>query len=192
MRRPHSPALTTFLPLLINPHNGPCPRIQTTSNRRTLHIPKGEEDKSGNGTVRVQKGERALDRTGNCDLTTCCIGHCRPSTSAEITHLPSPTPSVNTPLSSSSSSSAPSSTTTDPPVLQSFTISTKTNVEYDHINQLLHTVHVNRYGDPELNEGWWQQSTDIEMDYMDVDPVNAYQDINATLRQAFLQRHHHP
>lgn len=53
-------------------------------------------------------------------------------------------------------------------------------------------MHVNRYGDPELNEGWWQQSTDIEMDYMDVDPVNAYQDINATLRQAFLQRHHHP
>lgn len=133
--------------------------------------------------------ETALDRTGNCDLTTCCIGQCRPS-SADITHLPSPTPSVNTPLSSSSS--APSSTTIDTPVLQSFTISTKTNVEYDHINQLLHTVHVNRYGDPELNEGWWQQSTDIEMDYMDVDPVNAYQDINATLRQAFLQRHHHP
>lgn len=102
----------------------------------------------------------------------------------------SPTPSVTTPLSTSSSS--PSSTL-DTPVLQSFTISTKTNVEYNHINQLLHTVHVNRYGDPELHEGWWQDSsTNNEIDYMDMDPTNTYQDINTTLRQAFLQRHHHP
>ncbi|KAI7884439.1 hypothetical protein K492DRAFT_204768 [Lichtheimia hyalospora FSU 10163] len=110
-------------------------------------------------------------------------------TSTEINHLPSPTPSVDTPISSSSS--VPSATN-DTPVLQSFTISTKTNVEYNHINQLLRTVHVNRYGDPELNEAWWQHPTDIDMDYMDMDPTNTYQDINATLRHAFLQRHHHP
>lgn len=54
-------------------------------------------------------------------------------------------------------------------------------------------MHVNRYGDPELHEGWWQDlSTNNEIDYMDMDPTNTYQDINTTLRQAFLQRHHHP
>lgn len=137
---------------------------------------------------RKSRKEWKLNCTGTSDLT-CCVGQCRPS-STDLTHLPSPTPSVTTPLSTSSSS--PSSTL-DTPVLQSFTISTKTNVEYNHINQLLHTVHVNRYGDPELHEGWWQDSsTNNEIDYMDMDPTNTYQDINTTLRQAFLQRHHHP
>ncbi|KAI8145560.1 hypothetical protein BJV82DRAFT_604190 [Fennellomyces sp. T-0311] len=82
----------------------------------------------------------------------------------------------------------------DQSVLKPFTITTKKNMEYSQINELLHTVHVMRHGDPEARESWWEHSGNVDIN-MDEDTriaaATGYESVNAALRQAFLQRHHH-
>ncbi|KAI9310558.1 hypothetical protein BX666DRAFT_2004722 [Dichotomocladium elegans] len=75
----------------------------------------------------------------------------------------------------------------DPSLLKSFTISTRKNLEYEQINQFLHYIHVARYGDPEATKAEWQDNAydeDLQMEER-----SAYDAINATLREAFLERH---
>ncbi|KAI9268062.1 hypothetical protein BDA99DRAFT_558244 [Phascolomyces articulosus] len=89
----------------------------------------------------------------------------------------------------------------DQSLLKPFTISTKKNNEYNEINDLLYQVHVMRYGDPELRERWWegqveqQQQQQVKQVYSmggyNRSDMPMYESANATLRQAFLQRHHH-
>ncbi|ORY97430.1 hypothetical protein BCR43DRAFT_489757 [Syncephalastrum racemosum] len=55
------------------------------------------------------------------------------------------------------------------------------NSAYTGINQVLHAVHVQRYGDPELRERWWEHN--------DPTPNTHYDHANAILRDAFLRRH---
>ncbi|KAG2222451.1 hypothetical protein INT45_013364 [Circinella minor] len=112
-------------------------------------------------------------------------------------------------------------TTNQEAMLKSFVISTKKNTQYNQINDLLHQIHVMRYGDPELRERWWEQEQqrqqeeynhhynyqqqqqqqqlkqEIQMnEYIqqggrEEETGTIYESANATLRQAFLQRHHH-
>ncbi|MBM6387610.1 MAG: hypothetical protein JSY10_27125 [Paenibacillus sp.] len=82
------------------------------------------------------------------------------------------------------------------PVLKSICISTKTEgpvmqathrplTSYENINGLLNSVHIERFGDPEVRESWWQQQ-DIEM--TDDNSNTEYSSMNSVLRQAFLHR----
>ncbi|EIE77175.1 hypothetical protein RO3G_01879 [Rhizopus delemar RA 99-880] len=72
------------------------------------------------------------------------------------------------------------------PVIKSVSISTKTPVsEYEKVNQVLHSIHVERFGDPEERESWWED--DVEMEEVN----DYYQTNNFILRQAFLERQMH-
>ena len=108
-------------------------------------------------------------------------------------------------------------TTNQDAMLKSFVISTKKNTQYNQINDLLHQIHVMRYGDPELRERWWEQEQQQQQEYHhhyqqqqqqqqqqhkqeiqmsgyiqeEEEAGTVYESANATLRQAFLQRHHH-
>lgn len=79
-------------------------------------------------------------------------------------------------------------------VLKPISISTKTDtvstisyathapvMSYEQINGLLHSVHIERFGNPETR----CQEQDVDMTEVD----NEYSDMNSVLRQAFLQRH---
>ncbi|CAO3685618.1 unnamed protein product [Rhizopus stolonifer] len=45
------------------------------------------------------------------------------------------------------------------PVIKTVSISTKTPPsEYNQVNQLLHSVHVEQFGNPETRESWWEQN----------------------------------
>ncbi|KAI9269376.1 hypothetical protein BY458DRAFT_475387 [Sporodiniella umbellata] len=73
------------------------------------------------------------------------------------------------------------------PVIKTISISTKTPPsEYSNVNQLLHAIHVKRFGDPEARESWWEER-DVEME--DVNEI--YTLPNTILKQAFLERHLH-
>ncbi|KAI7866818.1 hypothetical protein BDF14DRAFT_1808239 [Spinellus fusiger] len=75
-------------------------------------------------------------------------------------------------------------------VLKSIVISTKASspptTAYQNMNELLHTVHVRRFGDPETRERWWEKSREETME------ETAYSPMNAVLRLAFLERHGWP
>ncbi|KAI9490929.1 hypothetical protein BDB00DRAFT_526800 [Zychaea mexicana] len=118
--------------------------------------------------------------------------------------LPSPDHTVDEPTATTT---ATHHGVVDHPILKSFTITTKRNKQYNQINELLHTVHVMRFGNPESRESWWdrreeeggrqqegqEQQEDVQMgDYLSPSEAStAYESVNATLRQAFLQRHNH-
>lgn len=53
---------------------------------------------------------------------------------------------------------------------------------YEGINQVLYAAHVQRYGDPERRERWWEDNEPA--------PNTHYDHANAILRDAFLRRHH--
>lgn len=66
--------------------------------------------------------------------------------------------------------------------------------DYANINGILYSAHVERFGDPETRESWWQQNEDIEMgeeeaEEQDTISNNEYNSVNSVLRQAFLARH---
>lgn len=89
------------------------------------------------------------------------------------TVLPTHTPLIK-PISISTRTQAPATgyTTTHAPVMS-----------YEQINGLLHSVHIERFGDPDT------RLQDEEMtDTLPVDNQE-YNDMNSVLRQAFLQRH---
>lgn len=84
-----------------------------------------------------------------------------------------------------------------PPVLKSICISTRTEgpvqqathrplTSYENINGILNSVHIERFGDPEVRESWWQQHQDTEM--TDDNSNTEYSSMNSVLRQAFLHR----
>ncbi|CEP19512.1 hypothetical protein [Parasitella parasitica] len=95
---------------------------------------------------------------------------------------------------SSTDSIYPSSTTTSSPTsIKSISISTKTETnmstlpppDYSRVNGMLYNLHVQRYGDPEARESWWEdQDQDMDME----ETNNEYSAANSILRQAFLQR----
>ncbi|KAL9555488.1 hypothetical protein MBANPS3_002335 [Mucor bainieri] len=107
--------------------------------------------------------------------------------------------------SASASASEPSSTVyptnaapSSPTPLASISISTKTGSsipsahqplpDYSHVNGMLHSLHVQRFGDPESRESWWEaQNQDIDME----ETNDEYATANSILRQAFLQRRHY-
>ncbi|KAI9323604.1 hypothetical protein BX666DRAFT_1888462 [Dichotomocladium elegans] len=64
------------------------------------------------------------------------------------------------------------------PVLQTFNISTRVNLEYAEVNQFLRSLHVAPIGTPD---------EDVEMQERD-----PYESINQVLREAFLERHSPP
>ncbi|KAK4518763.1 uncharacterized protein ATC70_008985 [Mucor velutinosus] len=92
-----------------------------------------------------------------------------------------------------------------PPSLETISISTKTDSsippslhssptthqplsDYSHVNGMLHSLHVQRFGDPESRESWWEsQDQDIDME----ETNDEYATANSVLRQAFLQRRHY-
>ncbi|KAL1936738.1 hypothetical protein VTP01DRAFT_872 [Rhizomucor pusillus] len=78
----------------------------------------------------------------------------------------------------------------DIPTWKSFVISTRNEPDqkssYRHINEILHNAHVMRYGDPETHSSKFQQPADSTSQQ---GAPCEYNDINAVLRQAFLQRH---
>lgn len=50
---------------------------------------------------------------------------------------------------------------------------------------MLHSLHVQRFGDPESRESWWEvQDQDMDME----ETNDEYAAANSILRQAFLQR----
>ena len=131
-----------------------------------------------------------------------------PSFSTIPASLPSPEEELN---------HEPTTTTNQDAMLKSFVISTKKNTQYNQINDLLHQIHIMRYGDPELRERWWEQEQqqqqqeyhqhyhyyqqqhkqEIQMSgyiqhqqQQEEEAGTRYESANATLRQAFLQRHH--
>lgn len=98
-------------------------------------------------------------------------------------------------------------------VFTSFMVSTKTNTQYNTMNQVLNGVHMNRYGNPQRQEGWWVMEeeevndgiNEVEMiiasddsngagidDSQPMEDVSFYLAANTILREAFLQRHRHP
>lgn len=63
------------------------------------------------------------------------------------------------------------------------------------MNDMLYSIHVERYGDPEERESWWKNN---EVDSMDIDSEQCqindatnqyYTASNSMLKQAFLERH---
>ncbi|KAI8886940.1 hypothetical protein K501DRAFT_330893 [Backusella circina FSU 941] len=70
--------------------------------------------------------------------------------------------------------------------LEPISISTRTPANYNEINNMLHTLHCVRYGDPEARE--WDNQTDHEMEEAS-SGENEYQAVNSLLKQAFLERH---
>jgi hypothetical protein len=76
--------------------------------------------------------------------------------------------------------------------------------DYENINGVLYSAHVERFGDPETRERWWQETEDIEMgeegqevgeegqevaEEQDSISNNEYNSVNSVLRQAFLARY---
>ncbi|KAI8342446.1 hypothetical protein BC941DRAFT_466114 [Chlamydoabsidia padenii] len=100
-----------------------------------------------------------------------------------------PLPSLPSPLSAASADSIPT--------LKRFTITTRhryqdqspsynnnhSTSDYANINQILYEAHIRRNRDT--------MDTNM-MDYNEDDPANYYNQANAVLRQAFLQRHPSP
>lgn len=102
-------------------------------------------------------------------------------------------------------------------VFGSFMVSTKTNTQYNDMNQVLNGIHMNR-GNPQRQDGgWWVMDqveeeeeeredgiNDEEMvmesdssggtsdDSQPMEDVSFYLAANTILREAFLQRHRHP
>ncbi|KAJ8663602.1 hypothetical protein O0I10_000847 [Lichtheimia ornata] len=74
-------------------------------------------------------------------------------------------------------------------VFTSFMVSTKTNTQYNTMNQVLNGVHMNRYGNPQRQEGCNGAGID---DSQPMEDVSFYLAANTILREAFLQRHRHP
>ncbi|RCH93962.1 hypothetical protein CU097_009365 [Rhizopus azygosporus] len=74
------------------------------------------------------------------------------------------------------------------PVIKKITISTKSPPSsYENVNRVLHSIHVERFGNPEERERWWEQEgKDIEMEEVN----DYYTTNNSILRQAFLERRH--
>lgn len=74
------------------------------------------------------------------------------------------------------------------PVIKKITISTKSpSSSYENVNRVLHSIHVERFGNPEERERWWEQEgKDIEMEEVN----DYYTTNNSILRQAFLERRH--
>ncbi|KAI9482800.1 MAG: hypothetical protein EXX96DRAFT_555657 [Benjaminiella poitrasii] len=73
----------------------------------------------------------------------------------------------------------------------SATTTVNDNDLYRQMNTLLHSVHVERFGDPEGRENEWDMSHDMEIDKLETTttPQNEqYQSANSILKQAFLQR----
>ncbi|GAN08712.1 hypothetical protein MAM1_0219d08227 [Mucor ambiguus] len=114
--------------------------------------------------------------------------------------------SASTPATESSNIVYPTIVAPLPPKsLASISISTKTNSsipssihaslsthqplpDYSHVNGMLHSLHVQRFGDPESRESWWEaQDQDIDME----ETNDEYATANSILRQAFLQRRHY-
>jgi hypothetical protein len=61
-------------------------------------------------------------------------------------------------------------------------------MSYENINGILHSVHIERFGNPETR--WQEQDEDMtDEDMTDVVDNNEYNSMNSVLRQAFLQRH---
>ncbi|KAF7729740.1 hypothetical protein EC973_003818 [Apophysomyces ossiformis] len=94
--------------------------------------------------------------------------------------LPSPPPAAPPPAA------APAPFTPPTDVLKSFTISTRTPYNpYSNINDMLHHLHIQRYGDAQTNCDRWN-NTQVQ------EENEAYNTMNAVLRDAFLQRHRAP
>jgi hypothetical protein len=71
-----------------------------------------------------------------------------------------------------------------------------TMTDYENINGILYNAHVERHGDPERRESWWQEQQDVDMDENinnnnNNNNTSEYNAMNSVLRQAFLQRHGH-
>ncbi|KAI7898283.1 uncharacterized protein BX663DRAFT_490140 [Cokeromyces recurvatus] len=82
-----------------------------------------------------------------------------------------------------------------PNSMKTISISTRTtshepsNDYYRYMNGLLHSIHIERFGDPERRESWWEApNNNMEIDKMESDNEE-YQPVNSILKQAFLQRH---
>ncbi|CDH60025.1 predicted protein [Lichtheimia corymbifera JMRC:FSU:9682] len=73
-------------------------------------------------------------------------------------------------------------------VFGSFMVSTKTNTQYNAMNQVLHGIHNNRYSNTQRQEAC-SGGTD---DSQPMEDVSFYLAANTILREAFLQRHRHP
>ncbi|KAG1072915.1 hypothetical protein G6F42_025863 [Rhizopus arrhizus] len=129
-----------------------------------------------------------------------------------ITHPFSPAPATTSQLAYTSTSSTEASnlvyptiaTPSSPTSLKSISISTKTDSsippsmhpssthqplpDYSHVNGMLYHLHVQRFGDPETRESWWEaQDQDTNMEGTN----DEYSTANSILRQAFLQRRHY-
>lgn len=85
------------------------------------------------------------------------------------------------------------------PVLKSICISTRTEgpvmqathvplTSYENINGILNSVHIERFGDPEVRESWWQQQQQQDTEMTDDNSNAEYSSMNSVLRQAFLHR----
>lgn len=95
-------------------------------------------------------------------------------------------------------------------VFGSFMVSTKTNTQYNAMNQVLHGIHNNRYSNTQRQEAWWvmeeeeedgindeeivmeNDSSEGTDDSQPMEDVSFYLAANTILREAFLQRHRHP
>ncbi|GAA5811621.1 hypothetical protein MFLAVUS_005061 [Mucor flavus] len=91
-----------------------------------------------------------------------------------------------------------------PPMLKSICISTRTEgpvqqathrplTSYENINGILNSVHIERFGDPEVRESWWQQQQQQQQQQQDTEMTDdtsntEYSSMNSVLRQAFLHR----
>lgn len=65
------------------------------------------------------------------------------------------------------------------------------------MNDMLYSIHVERFGDPEERESWWEneQIDSMDIDSEEIQPNDAaneyYAASNSMLRQAFMERHLH-
>jgi hypothetical protein len=140
-------------------------------------------------------------------LVSYSLSFSRCSSSTSSTHSSLPIPYLTeTPISSDVNQSL---YPVQQPVLKPICISTKTfspsetpqsfistnqssQLDYRHVNDMLYSIHVERFGDPEERESWWENdSMDIDNEEIQSsDTANEYYAAsNSTLRQAFLERH---
>ncbi|OAD04369.1 hypothetical protein MUCCIDRAFT_161118 [Mucor lusitanicus CBS 277.49] len=147
-----------------------------------------------------------LKRTRSTESLEKAFKRARPFHAADSPASVSTSEPISTSTAEPSSIVYPSiKTPSSPALLETISISTKTDAsipssaqsspsthqplpDYSHVNGLLHSLHVQRFGDPESRESWWEaQDPDIDME----ETNDEYATANSILRQAFLQRRHY-